>query len=258
MKALMIAAIAHVALAELAVYTGDADTVVAFDDLSEGERQAMISGIELIMDPDSSCDTRHNAWASGMTADGWTHGQKKDVEQKTHPLLKDFGALPKKVITRERMLFSLVKALQASDCIHVSELQDQVGAPAASAPLVDGVPIEYIGLKDSHTDTKYGTKLIWIRGQVHYVPKSAAARMLVHTDVYRAAGDVVPNSAESVPVVSKDGGKKQEIPLPHLEGMNKNELISFAQQHYGEALETTMTEPDMRSRIFAVIQSRGR
>lgn len=116
--------------------------------------------------------------------------------------------------------------------------------------------IKYIGDREQHTDNLYGTGLIWTSGQVHNVEDGIAARMLAHADVYKEAKAVkgeVP--AVAIQVVEPE---KLPVPLPNLDTMDKQELRTFAQQHYGENLHHAMSEVNMRSTIHSFIQARGR
>lgn len=36
----------------------------------------------------------HEVWAAGRIADGWTYGEKRDDEKKTHPCLVAYEELP--------------------------------------------------------------------------------------------------------------------------------------------------------------------
>lgn len=46
------------------------------------------------------------------------------------------------------------------------------------------VPVRYIGHRDEHVDTIYGTMAKWVRGETKMVPQDAAKQMFRHTDVY--------------------------------------------------------------------------
>ena len=36
----------------------------------------------------------HEVWAAGRIADGWTYGEKRNDEEKTHPCLEPYEELP--------------------------------------------------------------------------------------------------------------------------------------------------------------------
>lgn len=118
------------------------------------------------------------------------------------------------------------------------------------------VGIKYIGLREEHTDNLYGTSLSWKPGQTHNVADEVAARLLAHADVYAEAKPVKGEepTTQAVPVKPKDPAHM----LPNLDGMKKPDLIEFAQRHYNEKLHHAMSESNMRTKIFTLIQARGR
>ncbi|OGT02159.1 MAG: hypothetical protein A2143_00755 [Gallionellales bacterium RBG_16_57_15] len=115
--------------------------------------------------------------------------------------------------------------------------------------------IKYIGSREAHTDNLYGTGLIWTPGRTHNVDDAVATKMLAHADTYE---HVKPTKGEMAVSAKAEIEPTPTIPLPHLEGMGKAELIAFAQQHYGEHLHPNMGEGKMRDKIMSVMQSRGR
>ncbi len=117
------------------------------------------------------------------------------------------------------------------------------------------IGIKYIGNRDEHSDNLYGTNLAFTPGQTHNVDDAIAKRMLVHTDTYAEAKPVKDTPVASPAV---EPPKEQAEPLPHLEGMGKQELMAFAQQHYGEKLHHAMSEENMRGKVLGFIQARGR
>jgi len=116
------------------------------------------------------------------------------------------------------------------------------------------IGIKYIGTREVHEDNLYGTGLRFAPDEVHNVDETIAAKMLVHADVYKEAKAIKGEPAAT----ANTKPDKLPIPLPNLEGMNKQELTTFAQQHYGEKMHHKMSEENMRSAILGYIQSRGR
>jgi hypothetical protein len=117
--------------------------------------------------------------------------------------------------------------------------------------------IKYIGDRKKHFDNLYGTNLEWAPGQVHNVSVAAGNEMLKHGDVYEIAESVSGTAiSEGHEKVAED---IQKVPpfLPNFQGMNKLELQSYAQQHYGENISDKMTEAKVRAKIMTMVQSRG-
>jgi len=252
MKKIYIASIAHLALAALSDFAGEQNVIHEFDQLPDAQKDGLIAGVDmLIANKDAGADARHNAWMENMLADGWKFSKKRSDEAKTHPRLVPFDQLPKKEIAKEKLLHAIVRAMESSDIPSVSVAS--VPKPASAAGTV---PIKYIGKKSEHKDNLYGTGLEWKPGEVHKVPAAAAAKMLAHTDTYEQDGNAVAGGVAVVEQKS-DGQDDMQAPLPQLSVMDKNELINFAQQHFGENLAPDMPEADMRSTVFSLVQARG-
>ena len=252
MKSIYIASVAHIALAALSEFAGEQDVVHEFDKLPDAQKEGLVAGVNmLIADLNAGADARHNAWMEKMLADGWKFSKKRSDEAKTHPRLVPFDQLLKKEIAKERLLHAIVRAMESSDIPSVSVVSAPKPASAAGT-----VPIKYIGKKDEHKDNLYGTGLEWKPGEVHKVLAAAAAKMLAHTDTYEQDGNAVAGGVAVVEQKS-DGQDDMQAPLPQLSVMDKNELINFAQQHYGENLAPDMPEADMRSTVFSLVQARG-
>jgi hypothetical protein len=119
------------------------------------------------------------------------------------------------------------------------------------------VGIKYVGKKEKHTDHLYGTGLAWVLDQVHNVSDAVADKMAVHTDIY-----FLCKPAEGAPeaeVTDHAPPEQEELQpiLPHLDGMGKDELVTYAQQHFGENMSKSMKVENMRARVLNLIQARG-
>ncbi len=49
---------------------------------------------ELIVLTEKIAENVHDVWAAGRIAQGWTYGEKKEIERKTTPLLIPYMELP--------------------------------------------------------------------------------------------------------------------------------------------------------------------
>ena len=114
--------------------------------------------------------------------------------------------------------------------------------------------IKYIGSRNTHTDNLHGTGLVWTPDQVHNVEDGAAAKMLVHTDVYEEAKTVKGEKAAEAAKPKKT--EEEQIPLPNLDTMDKDALNIYALQNFGEQLDGRMSEASMRQRLQSMVNSR--
>lgn len=60
---------------------------------------------------DIDAKTSHEIWMSNKTKDGWTYGEIKDAEKKTHPLMIPYDQLPMLHKLKDELFISIVKAL---------------------------------------------------------------------------------------------------------------------------------------------------
>ena len=49
---------------------------------------------DLLLLTEKIAENVHEVWAAGRISEGWTYGEKKDVETKKTPLLVPYGELP--------------------------------------------------------------------------------------------------------------------------------------------------------------------
>ena len=49
---------------------------------------------DLLLLTEKIAENVHEVWAAGRISEGWTYGEKKDVEKKKTPLLVPYGELP--------------------------------------------------------------------------------------------------------------------------------------------------------------------
>jgi hypothetical protein len=66
----------------------------SWDDAPAHNHSSAIAGVKaLILDPEMSPEDTHDAWVKQKQADGWTYGNTKDADQKTHPSLVPYDKL---------------------------------------------------------------------------------------------------------------------------------------------------------------------
>ncbi|WP_374650319.1 RyR domain-containing protein [Rhizorhabdus sp.] len=107
---LAIAMITHSANAAWCEHLGDASQL-PWADAPDWQRDSAIHGVEFhLANPDASDSASHDEWMKVKLADGWTHGDVKDAEKKTHPCLVDFDKLPAEQQFKDKLFRTLVHA----------------------------------------------------------------------------------------------------------------------------------------------------
>lgn len=84
-------------------------------DAPEGERQSYRNGISqlwtvLERGDEPSPEENHNNWLRQKQADGWTYGEKKDPQAKTHACFKPYNDLPLEQRMKYHLFINIVKA----------------------------------------------------------------------------------------------------------------------------------------------------
>jgi hypothetical protein len=225
---------------------------VPWDIAPQWQKDSALLGVELHLgNHDAGPQASHESWMTQKFADGWYYGEVKDEEAKTHPCLLPFDELPREQQAKDFIFRAVVLAMAA---VELPE-QEPKTVRVAVQSTVGMVGVKYIGNRENHVDNLYDTGLEWVPGQVHNVAKATAKLMLKHADVYEEC------AADPNEVIINEPAKLQDenerTALPHLEGMDKDALVTFAQQHFGERMPKTMKEETMRMRILGMIQERG-
>lgn len=95
------------------------DSQPSWADAPDWQRESAIAGVEFhIANPDADDAASHGSWLAQKEADGWSYGEVKDTEAKTHPCMVEYEDLPpeqqaKDALFRETVAESL-KAFDAA------------------------------------------------------------------------------------------------------------------------------------------------
>ncbi len=88
------------------------DSQVAWAEAPEWQRESARKGVAAcIADPNITSEALHQKWCETKTADGWTYGEKKDTEAKTHPCLVPYDQLPEGQRAKDRVFRETVQAM---------------------------------------------------------------------------------------------------------------------------------------------------
>lgn len=121
------------------------------------------------------------------------------------------------------------------------------------------VNIEYIGRREPFIDPLFSTGA-WEKGEVKAVPAALAPRMTRYPDVFKVA----ESQTEKAPAAGNpkaDTSTDENLALEELKAqigaMNKEGLITFAKDHYGQVLHPNIGEDKARAKVIALVDQYG-
>ncbi len=82
-----------------------------WDEIDVVHRQPVYVAVIGIVESDDDAVRSHERWVQNLTATGWTKGEKKDGERKTHPNLVPWEDLPNEVQELNKMFVRSVKSM---------------------------------------------------------------------------------------------------------------------------------------------------
>lgn len=87
------------------------DSQPSWDDAPDWQKESAIAGVKFHIDnPDADDAASHESWLAQKEADGWTHGEEKDEESKTHPCIVPFEELPEEQQRKDALFRETVGA----------------------------------------------------------------------------------------------------------------------------------------------------
>ena len=106
-----IAQIAHETNRVYCITIGD-NSQPKWEDAPQWQRDSAIAGVEYhLANPDAKPSDSHESWLKVKEAEGWTYGEVKDTENKTHPCFTSYDNLPNSQKAKDYIFKSLVDNL---------------------------------------------------------------------------------------------------------------------------------------------------
>lgn len=83
-----------------------------WEDAPDWQRESARDGVRNIIDNDGEItpEQSHENWMTMKLAEGWTWGEIKDPEAKTHPCLVPYGELPEDQRAKDRLFIATVRS----------------------------------------------------------------------------------------------------------------------------------------------------
>jgi len=83
-----------------------------WDECSVGQRESCMDGVRFhVMNPHAGPEASHKNWREFKEENGWTYGDIKDEELKTHPCMVPFNKLPKHQQAKDYVFRAIVHTL---------------------------------------------------------------------------------------------------------------------------------------------------
>lgn len=260
MKREVIAQVAHEVNRAYSASLGDMSHL-PWAKAGDAQRASILAGVDMhLANPSSTPQDQHGAWLTAKTADGWTYGEVKDDEKKTHPCLLPYDQLPQDQRSKD-WIFKMVVAQLAA-------IPDAAPTLAAAAPS-ERLPVQYIGHKGgrpSHKDTIYGTELVWAYQQTLLVPAKIARAMVTnHPEVYAegALEQAAPAAAAEKVSPTKKELEDQEFQrrqeqLDNIATMTSKQLVrDYVKLHYQQDMAPDMKLVDLKSAASNLVHQFG-
>lgn len=81
-----------------------------WDEFPADQQLGVIAGVEQAL-AGATPEELHESWCAFKVADGWSYGEVKDAEAKTHPCLVPYAELPEDQRVKDRLFSAIVEAL---------------------------------------------------------------------------------------------------------------------------------------------------
>ena len=105
-----IARTCHEAVRVYAISLGD-HSIKPWDDAPEWQTTSAMNGVMFhLVNPDAGDSASHDNWMREKVETGWTYGEVKDEEAKTHPCLLPFEELPPEQQFKDTLFRTIIHA----------------------------------------------------------------------------------------------------------------------------------------------------
>lgn len=254
MKVALIAMLCHAANAAYCASLGDLSQP-SWADAPDWQKQSAINGVNMhLANPDATPEMSHASWLAQKEAEGWTYGEVKDAEKKTHPCCLPYDQLPPEQKAKDYIFRGIVHACR--------DIPDET-VKVVSARSTDGsTPIKYIGRRESYIENAYGSKLVFTIGETKLVPAELASKLLMHPDVY-VLGDVVtsPGFVIDEPAAKSNTEQDQANALQDIRDtiniMDKDALEQFARFHFKVDIDKRRSAVHLRQLVTQMVDQYG-
>ena len=106
-----IAKVCHEANRAYCMALGD-NSQPAWEDAPDWQKHSALVGVNMhLANPDATPEMSHESWLAQKAAEGWSYGEVKDAEKKTHPCYLPYDQLPTEQKAKDYIFRGVVHAL---------------------------------------------------------------------------------------------------------------------------------------------------
>jgi hypothetical protein len=86
----------------------------AWEKAPDWQKESAIAGVKhALANPHATPADSHTSWLNQKRAEGWTYGEKKDPQKKTHPCFLPYEQLPASQRAKDTIFLAVVRGMQA-------------------------------------------------------------------------------------------------------------------------------------------------
>lgn len=91
----------------------DDDSQVPWEEAPQWQKDSCMQGIAWRLSmPDAPISQQHDNWSAVKKTEGWTYGERRNEDEKTHPNLVPFGYLPWTQQVKDHLFRGVAEALR--------------------------------------------------------------------------------------------------------------------------------------------------
>lgn len=234
----------------------EAASQIEWDDAPQAHRDSLLAVVDMhLANPDATPEQAHDSWLAAKTADGWVHGDVKDVDAKVHPCMLPYWKLPNDQRVKDYLFRAVVHTLKGvAEAPPAAQVLIPVPGPTMA---IDSsyVSVKYIGARETYTDGTFGSRIEFKQGESCNVPAAIAAKMLKHPTVYvrgEPTARVVNVAQEKTP----DDDNAQDM-RDSIATMDKDALATFAKTHYQAKVDMRQNLEVIRAKVTGLFDQYG-